>query len=221
MTLSGPQHPHTTLRDQLFLLAHERDGQLKTHLPSLRLGLAAAVLIDLILVERISISDGRIHRNPILVKPPDDSISAATLTAITNAGPSSDARTCVRWLAGDIYERTRSSLYAAGHLLRRERKRLFGGKDETWRPRQPTVTVYIAGPLFRALNSNALIDAPDYALAGLIRTLHLHNVIGVSLDRNDLLAYLGELADRSSSSVRETLHILERLIGEVATAAFR
>lgn len=220
MTLSGPQHPHSTLRDQLYLLAHERDGLPKTHLPSLRLGLAAAVVIDLIHAERISVTEGRIHVNPTFVTL-SDSISAATLTAIINAGQANDLRACLRWLASDIYERTRGSLYAAGHLLRREQKRLLGGKDEIWRARQPDVTVFIAGPLFRALHSNALIDTPTYALAGLLRALHLQDVIGVNLHRNDLLAYLGELANRSSSSVRETLHILDRLIGDVATAAFQ
>lgn len=221
MTFNGAQHPHTTLRDQLYLLAHERDGQLKTHMPSLRLGLAAAVVIDLILAERISVTSGRIHVDPIFSRLPDDSINAATWTAITIAGPGNDLRACLRWLSDDIYERTRSSLYAAGHLLRRERKRFLGGKDEIWRPRQPEVTVWIAGPVYRALSTHALVDTPTYALAGLIRALHLHQAIGVNLASGDLLAYLRELAERSGSSVCETLNILERLIGDVATAAFR
>ncbi len=220
MAFSDPQHPHTTLRDQLYMLAHERDGQLKTHLPSLRLGLAAAVVIDLIHAQRLSVTGGRIHVNPTFVTL-HDSISADTLTAITYAGPGNDLHGCLRWLAGESYERTRAGLYAAGHLLRREQKRLLGGTDEIWRPRKPEATEWIAGPLFRALHSNALIDTPTYALAGLVRALHLHNVIGVDLNSSDLLDYLGELAERSGSSVRETLHILDRLIGDVATAAFR
>jgi hypothetical protein len=216
---SSTPTPQRTVRDQLYLLAHHDDGQPVIHIPSLSLGLAAAVMIDLVLTERVTVTSGRIGIST--VTPTGDAISDATLTAVLNTRQPRDLRPWLKWLSTDLYERTSSGLYAAGHVTRKFRRRLFGPDENIYRPTSGNTATYMAGPVFRAVNDSRYIEPPTYALAGLVGVLRLERVIGNNLSTNDLLARLAELARESDRPVRDIVGTVERLVGDQATAAYQ
>jgi hypothetical protein len=217
MTLPADIFGRMTTRDRLYLLAHDSDGDPLTHLPSIRLGLAAATICDLILSEHLTVQKGQIsYRAGASVADP---INAVVLGAVHASKPPRDLRRWLKWISGDIHERTTSGLHACGQLVRTSKRRLLGPDRIAYRPRTPEVANYVCAPLYRALCGTNYIDTSTYVMAGLVHALQLQRVIGINLSNTQLLDQLYDLAIRAEPPVSETVQTLHQLIGETATAA--
>ena len=111
-----------SLRQDVFLLAHDDDGRLIGPEPSISAGLAGATLIDLLLGARVAVVSGRLAviDSAITGDPEADS----TLEAIAGNTAPTGPRAWVSWISDGAYERTATSLEAAGVIRRNTVRRL-------------------------------------------------------------------------------------------------
>ena len=92
------------LYQQLFLLAHDRDGQPRIKPAALNLALAGAVMADLVLAECIQIRDDRWWVLTMHRPHPDPLANAITTAALAAEGPKYLSH-WLRVLAGGIHDR--------------------------------------------------------------------------------------------------------------------
>ncbi len=111
-----------SLRDELFLIAHDDTGRLIGAEPGISAGLAGATLIDLLLHGRVAVVDGRL--DVIDSASTGDDESDATLMAIAANSAPTGPRAWVSWISDRAYERTAKSLEAAGVIHRTTTRRL-------------------------------------------------------------------------------------------------
>jgi hypothetical protein len=131
------------LYQELWLLGHDEHGTPHIHLPSLNLGLAGAVLIELVMAERITIRTGSIcvYDRAGIGEPLID----ATRSAIAAERSQRLLPIWLRWIADDIYERTTGALIAAGIVVRQVTRRHLVARTERYRPTDSTIASRIRG----------------------------------------------------------------------------
>ena len=121
---AAPTNPAVrfSLRDQLYLLAHDDEtGRPIAHLPSLSLGLAGAIVLDLYLGRRIRVDhDYLVIHDP---RPCGDAI-ADHATAELAAKEYALLTPWLYWLADDLYESLTRYLVATGVLTTVRGRRL-------------------------------------------------------------------------------------------------
>ncbi len=209
------------LHQELYLIAHDEEGQPVIHVPALRLGLAGAVLLDLVLTERLDIIGGQLvvhDRTPV-----GDSVADTVVPALLADRNRQDRqlRIWLKRLAEDADERTRASLVAAGVLARTSRRRLGIMPRTTYEPTSHAPTVIArSGPRY-AVHGHQYPDPQCAALCGLLAVLRLHDTLYLDLPAADLLNRLRWIAYHQPRPVREITDTVEALIGELATAVYR
>ncbi|MEU8082546.1 GPP34 family phosphoprotein [Micromonospora sp. NPDC049101] len=223
--------PRLPLRDELFLLGHDDDsGQPQIHRQALALGLAGAVLIDLVLAGRVAFDPADGDDQPgaerrlwlRLHEPFGDLIADSALSSIQYARPAPSLRGWVRGFAGDLYERTRAGLVAGG-ILRHQQRRRFGGLARSDR----YLLVDVKWPIVARARLHYIAtgrDQPDNhtaALAGLVTTLGLLNHLYLADDIAVLAAQLHAIAERHYQPVRDITAAVDAAVGDLATAAYR
>ncbi|MER7277975.1 GPP34 family phosphoprotein [Dactylosporangium sp. NPDC000244] len=226
----GTRHP---LRVELFFIAHSDTGEPLVHPNALSIGLAAAILIDLLHpIERITVSDGGagiIVGSRNLTGDPVADWAMRLLdvyrpeTAIHEYHPSMTVRDALQQLATHAYQRTAAGLIAGDLAAEVTRRRRLGGKVTTYPPTDEMVISRVRSRLSGVLRT---IDKPDPqtdALAGLIRALDLPSVLyldGLGLDlRAELQAMLARVG-RRTRAVRVIVEIAEALIAETAVSVY-
>ncbi len=209
------------MHQELYLLGHEEDGRPLIHLPALRLGLAGAVLLDLVVTGRLHVAAGHLvvyDRTPL-----GDSVIDTVLRALLadRARRDRDLRTWLRCLAADADERSRGGLVAAGILTRTSRRRLGVLPRTRYEPTAhgPAV-VARSGPRY-AVYGHQPPDAQCAALCGLLAVLRLHDTLYLDLPPGELLERLHAIALRQPRPMREITAAVEALIGELAVAVYR
>src|SRR3977135_3707363 len=111
-----------SLRDDVFLLAHDDAGKLAVPEAHLGAGLAGATLIELLLNLRTGVLDGRLV--VLDASSTGDEEIDATLQAIDANTAPCGPRAWVSWISHGAYERTVEALVAAGVVRRTTRRRL-------------------------------------------------------------------------------------------------
>jgi hypothetical protein len=206
---------HTrSLRDDLFLLAHDDGGKLAVSEVNVGAGLAAATLIDLLLTARVAVVDGRLDVLDSALT--GDEEADATIEAIQANTAPIGPRAWVSWISHGAYERVADSLVAA-ELVRRTTTRRLGVLSVTrCVPADPDDLVRVRGRVRYAIHGRELPDPPTAALCGLVRVLRLERSLLLSTPTNDLLLALERMTADSDPTVRQVLHAVDSVIGAAA-----
>ncbi|MBM7078065.1 GOLPH3/VPS74 family protein [Micromonospora humida] len=220
--------PGLPLRDELYLLAHNDDtGQPHIHRQALALGLAGAVLIDLVLAGR-TILDNDDHpageqRVKIHIdRPVGDLIADTALTSLRHARPAPPLRHWLRGFADDLYERTRAGLHAAGILRHTSRRRLAGLiRADTYLPTQTRWPVIARARLRYLADGREQPDNHTAALAGLVVALHLTPHLFLPDNTTVVTAHLRAIAHQHLRPVRDITAAVDAAVGDLATATYR
>jgi hypothetical protein len=199
-----------SLRDDLFLLAHDDSGRLIGAEPSISAGLAGATLIDLLLSGRVAVVDGRL--DVIDSASTGDDESDATLAAIAANTAPTGPRAWVSWISDRAYERAAKSLEAAGLIQRVTIRRLGIVAVTRFVPVDPDDLVRLRSRLRYAVHSTVLPDAATAALSGLVRVLRLHSSLLLSMPSSDLLLALERVAGTNTTTVRQVTNAVEAVI---------
>ncbi|GII83600.1 hypothetical protein Ssi03_15900 [Sphaerisporangium siamense] len=209
-----------SLHQELYLIAHDDDGKPLIQPPSLRLGLAGAVLLDLALNGRVNVTQGRIavyDRSPI-----GDTVADSLIPAILNDRVNRDLKLWIKQIAEDIYDRTCGSLVAAGVLTKVTRRRLGVLAQVRYQPVDTTPAVRArAGVREATTDARGTPDAHYAALCGLVGVLRLESTLYINQPSNRLVGRLLTIAGEYSRPVQEITQTVDTLIGETAVAAYR
>lgn len=230
----------SSLREQVWLLAHDEQYDLRPRIDvrALGIGLVAAVLVDLLLQERIYVQQGLIYTNRERSGPAVDPIATDILSSIGEDHPPRVAEV-VRGARGDLpddgqnpyqrlYERTLAGLVAAGHLLE-QRRRLRTTRHQF-------TDSHLVTPIRASLRHRLVMDprkqpvdpAVD-CLCALVLSLNLHRtmVFPFSTDETErvLLHITGgipALAGKGPSLtiVPQLVQIVRYAVSDLATAPF-
>ncbi|MEU7905258.1 GPP34 family phosphoprotein [Actinoplanes sp. NPDC049118] len=113
-----------SLREQLFVLAHDETRSLKPHLhvPAIGVGLAGAAVIDLLIAKRIHIAQGSpyLHRS-YEQGPAGDPVTHQVLAMIGNLRHTPGLHLLLRELGPDLYDQTLTALIAKDVITRDRR----------------------------------------------------------------------------------------------------
>jgi hypothetical protein len=199
-----------SLRDDLFLLAHDDAGRLIGSEASLGAGLAGATLIDLLLTGKVAVEEGRLvvvdHGGT------NDEETDATIEAIRANTAPIGPRAWVSWISHGAYERVAESLIAAD-VVRRETVRRLGLLSATRHlPVDADDLVRVRGRVRYAIHSNQPPDAPTSALCGLVRVLRLESSLLLSMATSELLLALERTAAGSEMTVRQVTNAVDSVI---------
>lgn len=206
------------LADELFCIAHDdRTGRSRLHSRVLGLGLAAGLLGELVLCDRVEIADGGGIR-VVNRAPPADVLAHATLSQLLAQSQHRDLRTWLAFLAETAVESVAGRLVLAGVWQREERRRL--GRTRVWHvPTDANVVAWRGMRLARLLTSTDVIDTPDAVLAGLVAVTGLVEVVlWQSEGRESGLARITAEVGRLSWSLYHLIAFTQAAVGDAVLA---
>jgi hypothetical protein len=199
-----------TMREDLFLLAHDDAGKLLIPETSLGAGLAGATLIGLLLDGRVGVGDGRLE--VFDDKPTGDAEADATLDAIgANTAPCGP-RAWVSWISHGAYERVGDAMVEAGLAERVVVRRLGFVPLSRTHPGDRSDLVRVRSRVRYAIHGRDLPDAETAALCGLVRVLRLERSLLLSMPPADLLIGLERMTEANDITVRQVTHAVEAVI---------
>jgi hypothetical protein len=204
-----------SLRDEVFLLAHD-DGRLILPEPVISSGLAGAILIDLLLGERVAVVNGRLM--VIDSATTNDAQCDDTLEAIAANDAPTGPRAWVAWISDGAYERTASALAASGTISRTTVRRLGLVPVARCMPSNDDDLVRLRARLRYGVHSSQVPDAATAALAGLVRVLRLEAPLLLSMPPAQLYAELDRMAEPNPTTVRQVVAAVDAVI---STATYR
>ncbi|WP_055479557.1 GOLPH3/VPS74 family protein [Sphaerimonospora mesophila] len=207
------------LHQELYLIAHDDDGKPLIQRPSLRLGLAGAVLLDLTLSGRLNVTQGQLavyDRNPI-----GDTVADTLIPAILNDRANRDLKVWIKQIAEDIYDRTCGSLVAAGLLTKVTRRRLGMLAQTRYQPVDTAPAVRARAGVRAAADGRETPDSHCAALCGLVGVLHLESALYIDQPSSQLIGRLRTIAGEHSRPVQEIVQTVDTLVGEAAVAIYR
>jgi hypothetical protein len=203
-----------TLRQELYLIAHDPSGKPLVHQSSMALGLGGAVLLDLALNGRVAPTGGRASvtdRTPIGDEVADDLLTLISLER--------DLTFWIKKVAEDVYERTRTGLVDAGVLDRVTKGRVltrtrYPVSDLAW-------VVRATSGVRAAVEGWKEPDARRAALCGLVGVLRVDSELYLGQSSSELVGRLLTIARESTPEVRDLVGLVEAIIAEAALAVYR
>lgn len=198
-----------SLRDDLFLLAHDDAGRLIASEAGLGAGLAGATLIDLLLASKVAVEEGRL----IVIDQggTGDEETDATIEAIRANTAPIGPRAWVSWISHGAYQRVAESLIAA-KVVRRATVRRLGLLSATRHlPTDSDDLVRVRGRVRYAIHGSQP-DASTSALCGLVRVLRLESSLLLSMPTSELLLALERTAAGSEMTVRQVTNAVDSVI---------
>jgi hypothetical protein len=196
------------LHQELFLFAHDDDGNPYIHQPSLSAGLAGAVLLDLVLADNLAISDGKVAvrgRHPL-----GDPVADGLLAAIAETHDRRHLSSWIRAIAGDIYHRSSGGLLAAGLLSRMTSRRSFGRRQDLLRPTDRY-----------AVYGRTYPDLQCAALCGLVAAVRVERCLHFNLPASEIVTTLRRIAEQNCPQAIDVLAAVDATIGQLAVQVYR
>lgn len=211
---SSPQLP---LADDLFLTAHDTvKGKSLLTPATLGLGLAAALIGELVLWRRLDIVDGKIQL--IDDRPTGDPATTAVLDQLLREGHHRAVRDWIAFLAtGIAIDLTERRLTRAGLLLRQEKRGLLGSKV-SYVPADSMIAGWPATRIRTFIGRNELLDIPDLVLAGLILATGLDQHVFITLDARSRERLFDQLRRRMPAMLQELVGHAEAAVGDAVMA---
>ena len=206
------------LREELFLLGHDKAGKTVVHPHSLDLGVAGALLAEQALAGRILVSGGHLAvTDPSATGDPEvDRLLDAILRAPA-APPLGGVLTEIRVGAA---ERVRAELIADGVVAELSHRRL-GLLSVTRYPADEAVVRKISVGLWYAAHGKEQPDDPTATLCALVHAVLLHEHVFTNMPMTGLDARMREIRDRSPVPVREIAGAVSSLVASRAVAIYR
>jgi hypothetical protein len=211
---SAPQLP---LADDLFLAAHDTSrGKSLLSPATLGLGLAAALLGELILWRRMDLRDGRIA--VVDDRPTTDPATTAVLEQIMKEAQHRQVRDWIAFLAtGVATDLVARRLVRTGLVQRQERRGLLGTKV-AFVPVDSSTAGWPGSRVRVAIGRGELLDVPDLMLTGLILATGLDQHVFVTLDARDRGQMFDQLRRRLPAMLQELVGHAEAAVGDAVMA---
>jgi hypothetical protein len=211
------------LADQFFLIAHEdRTGRSRLHPRATGLGLAAALIGELMLLRRVRVAGGEL--GVVNRDPPGDSLAHNVLDLLVAQPQHRELRTWLAFLAQDATVRVGERLLRAG-VLEPVTRRKFISTQTLYVPMSPdqrNAAAWAPVRLANVLVQGRRLDLSDRALAGLIHATGLtrHVLWDIAAHRPGV-ANLYTVVEFLPADLRELVEHTEALVGSVLAAGRR
>jgi Golgi phosphoprotein 3 GPP34 len=159
------------LGDQLFLAAHDDvTGKPRQRRRAIALGLAAAMLGELMLLEKVTVEGGLVV--PVARYAPQDALAHAVLDQLAGEREAHGLRTWIAYLGQSATQRVAERLERQGHLRQVEIRRLLRVQPR-WVPTDMSTAATPAALLRHHLNHQQPLEIPEIVLAGLVDAVGL------------------------------------------------
>lgn len=150
--------------DYFFLALDDRTGRSRLSPKVFGLGLAGALLAELVLAERITIEGDRLR--VVNRQPPADGLSHTILDHLLAESAAHPVRSWLVFLAQRSTEQVADRLWRAGHIRIETTRRLLN-KETIYPPTDVNTAYWPTARLSNALGRGGQITWPDRALCGL------------------------------------------------------
>ncbi len=211
------------LADQYFLIAHEdRTGRSRLHPRATGLGLAAALIGELMLAGRLRIIDGELHI--VNRQPPADALAHDILDLLIAQPQHREVRVWLAFLSQDAAVRVGERLMRGGAVEPVTRRRMLGTQT-LYMPNnaaQRNAAAWAPARLANLLMRNLDMSTGDRVLTGLIAVTGLtrHVLYDFDLHRQALLT-VSDVVGSLPADLRELIEYTEASVGSVLTAGRR
>ena len=213
--MASPQQ--LPLADDLFLTAHDTvKGKCLLTPATLGLGLAAALIGELVLWRRLDIIDGKI----LIIddRPTGDPAATAVLDQLLREGHHRAVRDWIAFLstgiASDLVERR----LARSGLVQRQEKRGLLGTKVSFVPADSMVAGWPATRIRTFLQRGEMLDLPDLVLAGLILATGLDQQVFITLDNRGRTQMFDQFRRRLPAMLQELVGHAEAAVGDAVMA---
>jgi hypothetical protein len=206
------------LADDLYFIVHDdHSGRSRLHPRAVQLGLAAALLGELMLADRITVHSGGIH--VCSQQPPADALAHTILDRLVGQQPHSDLRAELPVIAAGATEAVAHRLERAGQVRYVQVRRLARSTGR-WVPTDPTQAAWRTARLHLLLSSHDEVTWHDVILAALLSAIGAMGRVLRDAEpqaRTRLTAILAELP----GSVIELVAHTEAAVGNAVLAQRR
>ena len=203
------------LADEFFRLAHnDSTGRRRLHGRAIELGLAAALLGELMFERKVAGQDGQLHL--LDPGPPADALAHATLDQLLAQPQHRNLRVWLDFLSRDAYESVAHRLWKAGHV-RPEARRVLLRQTVIYVPTDSNAAVWPWARLSTGLIRNEPFSPVDAFLVGLAAVTGLDSDL---LDGAPAPArrYMRHLVASAHPSLRELLWHTQAAVGDAVLA---
>ncbi|MFF5076810.1 GPP34 family phosphoprotein [Actinoplanes sp. NPDC000266] len=209
--------PQLPLADDLFLTAHDSvKGKCLLSPATLGLGMAAALIGELVLWRRLDLVDGKIQI--IDDRPTGDPAATAVLDQLLREGHHRAIRDWISFLAtGIAVDLVERRLSRAGLVQRQEKRGLFGSKV-SFVPSDSMIAGWPATRIRTFIGRGEMLDVPDLVLAGLILATGLDQHVFVTLDARGRTQLFDQLKRRLPAMLHELVSQTEAAVGDAVMA---
>ncbi|MFD0919380.1 GOLPH3/VPS74 family protein [Saccharopolyspora rosea] len=218
-TDDAPATVDTLLADDFFFTAHDDvSGRPRLSPGATRLGLAGALLGELVLFGRITVAESEgiaVHDD----RPPPDALAHAVLDQIVRDGGSTSLRDWLVFLSRTSYEWIGQRLERTGQALATSARRLLR-RTTVYVPVDANAAVWPAVRITNALRRDLRLSTPDLALGGLVVATGLERAVfqdiapTVTRSPHQLLTGLHQLLTNLPPPLRALLVETEAAIGD-------
>jgi predicted nucleic acid-binding protein len=211
---SPPQLP---LADDLFLAAHDTvKGKSLLSPATLGLGLAAALIGELMLWRRLDLKNGQL--TIVDDRPTTDPATTAVLDQLLKEEGHRRVRDWIAFLstgvAGDLIARR---LARAGLVQRQEKRGLMGTKV-SFVPVDTSAAGWPGSRVRTVIGRGEVLDIPDLVLAGLMLATGLDQHVLVTLDSRERGHLFDQLRRRLPAMLQELVGHAEAAVGDAVMA---
>ncbi|WP_018350803.1 GOLPH3/VPS74 family protein [Longispora albida] len=204
------------LADEFFLIAHDDlDGRRRLHGRATGLGLAGALLGELMLFQCLTLENGLL--TVVDRRPPGEPLAAGTLQALLDSPEHRDVRTWLAYLSQDSTDTVAQRLAGLG-FLHREESRVLWRKTVRYVPVDGTRTAWPAPKLRLALTEGRPMDLPEMALAVLVEAAGLLETVIWDGKQSGARRYLRRISAALPAPLRELAGHVEAAIGDAVLA---
>jgi len=209
----------STLRDDLYLLAHDDAGKPLAHRTTLSIGLASALLADLALAGRIDLIDGRVVVSD--PGPVGEQFADRAVQAVLSLRNRHTPQTWIGWLAEDAYERVRGALLASGTLNRTTVRRLGLIPTTRFRPTNQEAMVLAHARARYAVLGLEQPDARTAALCALLAVLRLESSVYVNAPTTEVHDRLTQIAAANHPTIQQLIAAADTAAASASVALYR
>jgi len=212
--VASPQLP---LGDDLYLAAHDNaKGRCMLSPATLGLGLASALLGELVLWRRLDIREN----NLVVIdnRPTADPATSAVLENLLREGQHRAVRDWIAFLATgvatDLIERR---LARAGAVRRQEKRGLLGTKVR-FVPTEPGLAAWPGTRIRIAATRGELLDSADLVLTGLVLATGLDQYVLVTLESRERDQLFDQMRRRLPAMLQHLVGHAEAAVGDAVMA---
>ena len=205
------------LADDLYLAAHDSGRGRRLLTPAtLGLGLAGALLAELVLWRRLAAEDNQL--TVLDDRPTAEPATSAVLEQLCRESHHRQVRDWIAFLATGVATELVERRLARTGLVRREEKRGLLGTKVRFVPTDPTAAGWPGTRIRIAATRGELLDIPDLVLAGLVLATGLDQHVLVTLDARERDYLFDQLRRRMPAMLQHLVGHAEAAVGDAVMA---